>query len=303
MNLQEIRYFAALADHRHFGRAADACHVSQPTLSGQIRKLEQELGVTLFERSNKRVALTPVGENALRHAKDALDAVELMHAVAETSRDQLAGPLKLGVIPTIAPYLIPSVLRELRRVCPSMRIDLWEDQTNNLLELLSKRQLDAALVATELAEGQFTSLVLFTEPFLAALPRSHPLAKKRKVDEKELARDVLVLSEGHCLADQTLFACGRHGRPRQSLQAASLNTLLQLVAEEYGTTFVPKLAAGKLPSSNIVLRPLTGSSSRTIRLVSRATFTRPRALKLLEKVIRQCAKLGLTERKGSQRTD
>lgn len=290
MNLQDLRYFVALAEHQHFGHAASACHVSQPTLSGQIKKLEQDLGVVLFERSNKNVTLTPNGENALRHAKDALEAVELFRSVAATSRDQLAGSLKLGVIPTLAPYLMPLVLREMRSAYPKMRLDLWEDQTKILLELVVKRELDAALIATDVVEGQLTSLSLFVEPFLAALPQSHRLAKKKTIDEKDLAGDVLVLSEGHCLADQTLAACGRRALAKQPLQAASLNTLIQLVAEGYGTTLVPRLAASSVKESRIILRPLAGRSSRTIKLVSRPTFTRPQALKALEKVIRKCSK-------------
>ncbi|HKW16580.1 MAG TPA: LysR substrate-binding domain-containing protein [Terriglobales bacterium] len=287
VNLRDLDYFLALAEQRHFGHAASSCHVSQPTLSAQVRKLEQELGVALFERSNKHVALTPIGESALRHAKDALEAVEQLRTVAAKSKDQLAGPLKLGVIPTLAPYLMPFVLRELRTSAPNMRIDLWEDQTKSLLELVIKRELDAALIATEVAEGQLTSLSLFMEPFLAALPRTHRLAKRRTIDEKDLAKDVLVLSEGHCLGDQTLMACGRQALEKQPLQAASLGTLIQLVAEGYGTTLVPQLAASSVTDSRIVLRRLARGSSRTIRLVSRSTFTRPQALKALEKVIRK----------------
>jgi LysR family hydrogen peroxide-inducible transcriptional activator len=291
MNLQDLRYFIALAEQQHFGRAASICHVSQPTLSGQIKKIEQELGVVLFERSNKQVTLTPNGESALRHAKDALDAVELLRRVAATSKDQLAGPMKLGVIPTIAPYLMPLVLREMRSEFPKMRLDLWEDQTKALLDLLTRRELDAALIATDVEEGQLTSLSLFVEPFLAALPRSHRLANRRTIREKDLAADVLVLSEGHCLADQTLIACGRQALAKQPLQAASLSTLIQLVAEGYGTTLVPQLAASSVKDPRIVLRPLAGRSSRIIRLVSRPTFTRPNALKALEKVIRNCRKV------------
>jgi|SRR5579884_2402714 len=291
MNFQDLRYFIALAEQQHFGRAASICHVSQPTLSGQIKKIEQELGVVLFERSNKQVTLTPNGESALRHAKDALDAVELLRRVAATSKDQLAGPMKLGVIPTIAPYLMPLVLREMRSEFPKMRLDLWEDQTKALLDLLTRRELDAALIATDVEEGQLTSLSLFVEPFLAALPRSHRLANRRTIREKDLAEDVLVLSEGHCLADQTLIACGRQALAKQPLQAASLSTLIQLVAEGYGTTLVPQLAASSVKDSRIVLLPLAGRSSRVIRLVSRPTFTRPKALKALEKVIRNCRKI------------
>lgn len=291
MNLQDLRYFLALAEHQHFGRAASACHVSQPTLSGQIKKVEKELGLVLFERSNRNVTLTPNGETALRHAKDALEAVELLRGVGATSKDQLAGPLKLGVIPTLAPYLMPFVIRELRSAFPKMRLDLWEDQTKILLELVIKRELDAALIATEVVEGQLTSLSLFVEPFLAALPESHRLAKKRTINEKDLAADVLVLAEGHCLADQTLMACGRRSLAKQPLQAASLGTLIQLVAEGCGTTLVPQLAASSVKDSRIALRRLAGRSSRTIRLVSRPTFPRPQALKALEKVIRKCRKL------------
>lgn len=299
MNLQDLRYFLALAEHQHFGRAASACHVSQPTLSGQIKKVEQELGLVLFERSNRNVTLTPNGEAALRHAKEALEAVELLRRVGATSKDQLAGPLKLGVIPTLAPYLMPFVIRELRSAFPKMRLDLWEDQTKILLELVIKRELDAALIATEIVEGQLTSLSLFIEPFLAALPESHRLAKKRTINEKDLAADVLVLAEGHCLADQTLIACGRRGLAKQPLQAASLGTLIQLVAEGCGTTLVPQLAASSVKDSRIVLRRLAGRSSRTIRLVSRPTFPRPQALKALENVIRKCRKLTQSYRPGA----
>jgi LysR family hydrogen peroxide-inducible transcriptional activator len=292
MNVQDLRYFVALAEHRHFGHAAEACHVSQPTLSGQIKKVEEELGIVLFERSNKQVALTPNGERVLLHARHALDAIEQLRSVAATSRDQLAGPLKLGVIPTIAPYLMPPVLREMRTAYPQMRLDLWEDQTKTLLDLVIKRELDAALLATEVAGGQLTSLSLFVEPFLAALPRSHRLAKRTTIREKDLAADVLVLSEGHCLADQTLIACGRRAMAKQPLQAASLGTLIQLVAEGYGTTLVPQLAVASVKDPRIVLRRLAGRSSRTIRLVSRPTFTRPQALKAIEKVIRKCCGVG-----------
>jgi LysR family transcriptional regulator, hydrogen peroxide-inducible genes activator len=291
VNLQELRYFVAVAEHQHFGNAAMACHVSQPTLSAQIRKLEQELGATLFERSNKHVALTRLGESALRHAREALEAVELIGSLAEAAKDQLAGPLKLGVIPTLAPYLMPAVLQEVRAACPKMKIELWEDQTRPLLGLLTRRQLDAALIATEVPEGQLTSLSLFVEPFLAALPPAHRLASARLVNEKDLWEDVLVLAEGHCLADQTLLACGRRGLAKQSLHAASLTTLIQLVAQGYGTTLVPKLAAETITDPAIVFRPLAGGSSRTIRLVSRATFTRPEALKLLEKIVQKCSRL------------
>ncbi len=287
MNIQELRYFVAVADHRHFGRAAEECHVTQPTLSGQLRKLEQHLGVALFERTNKRVALTPAGERMLEHARRALEEVRLLEAAAGAARDQLAGPLKLGVIPTLAPYLMPLVLKPLREACPRMTVELWEDLTHSLLERLRTQRLDAALLATEVTGRDLTAVDLFVEPFLAALPSEHPLAGARKIEESDLASDLLVLADGHCLALQTLRACGRRGSHHGSLQAASLDTLINLVAAGYGTTLIPGLAAGAVRGRDVILRPLAGAASRTIRLVSRPGFPRPKALHALEKVIRK----------------
>ena len=287
VNLQELRYFVELADHRHFGRAAQACHVSQPTLSGQLRKLERQLGVALFERTNKRVALSAAGEKVLEHARKALREVVLLEEVAAASRDQLAGPLKLGVIPTLAPYLVPLILEPLRAAHPRMNIVLWEDFTHVLLDLLRGQQLDAAIIATEPPEGELTAMTLFVEPFLAALPPVHRLAAARKVHESDLEADILVLADGHCLAMQTLSACGRKGAERSPFQAASLDTLLNLVAAGYGTTLIPSLAAESVRGRNVVLRPLAGGASRTVRLASRSSFPRPQALKAVEQVVRK----------------
>ncbi|MCW5981502.1 MAG: LysR family transcriptional regulator [Bryobacteraceae bacterium] len=286
MNLQELRYFVAVAETRHFGRAARACHVTQPTLSGQIRKLEEDLGVALFERTNKRVALTPAGEQALEHAKRALEEANLVRAVAQASRDPLAGPLRLGAIPTLAPYLMPLVLGPLRKSYPKLGIELWEDLTHTLLDLLRAHRLDAALIATATADPELTSVPLLVEPFLAALPHRHRLVSRRAIDERELADDLLVLADGHCLAVQTLSACGRKSPARSAFQAASLDTLLNLVAAGYGATLIPGLAAERLTGRNIVLRPLAGGAARTVRLASRRTFPRPEALRAIEKVVR-----------------
>jgi LysR family hydrogen peroxide-inducible transcriptional activator len=287
MNLQELAYFVAVAEHRHFGRAARACHISQSTLSGQLRKMEQHLGVTLFERNNRRVSITPLGEKILIHARQALEQVGLAEAVAKTSRDQLAGPLRLGVIPTLAPYLMPRILGPLREAYPQLTIELWEDVTAVLLDRLRSRQLDAALIATEIPEADLTSVDLFEESFLAALPPAHRLASRRKISEADLAEDLLVLADGHCLAGQARLACrGQNdGSPRQTLQAASLETLANLVALGYGTTLVPRLAAASMAQRGVVLLPLAGKGSRTIRLASRPTFPRPKALQALARVI------------------
>jgi LysR family hydrogen peroxide-inducible transcriptional activator len=265
--------------------------VSQPTLSGQIRKLEEHLGVTLLERTNKRVALTPICEKIIDHARKALEEASLVEAVAKASRDQLADPLKLGVIPTLAPDLMPLVLGPIREAYPEMRIELWEDLTLPLLDLLRSHRLDAALIATEVVERDLTSIPLFVEPFVAALPRTHRLASAAIVDEADLAVDLLVLADGHCLATQTLSACGREVAHRTSFQAgsfqaASLDTPVNLVAAGYGTTLIPNLAAERLGARGVVLRPLSGQASRTIRLASRRSFPRPQALRAVEKVIR-----------------
>jgi LysR family hydrogen peroxide-inducible transcriptional activator len=295
MNLQDLRYLVAVAQQRHFGRAAETCGVSQPTLSSQIRKLEEELGVTLLERTNKRVEITPVGSRILAHAQRALHEAALMEAVARAARDPLVGPLKLGVIPTLAPYLMPLILKPLREKYPGLTIELWEDQTRALIDALRNHRLDAVLLATAGEAPEITEIALFDEPLLAALPPNHRLAARREVTEESLKDELLVLAEGHCLANQALAACGtRHG-PRAglphthlqgSMQAATLETLVNLVAAGYGTTLIPALAAETLGRRGILLRPLAGRSSRTIRLASRPGFPRPQALRALEKVIR-----------------
>ena len=294
MNLQDLRYLVALAEHRHFGRAAEACHISQPTLSSQIRKLEEELGVILLERTNKRVDLTPVGSQILTHAQEALAQAAQMESVARAARDPLVGPLKLGVIPTLAPYLMPIILKPLRQAYPGLVIELWEDQTRALIDGLRNHRLDAALLATAPDAPEVTEIALFDEPLLAALPLTHKLAQARVVTEKALARELLVLAEGHCLSNQALAACGaKPGVARtalqSSMQAATLETLVNLVAAGYGATLVPGLATEALRHHEIVLLPLAGNSSRTIRLASRPGFPRPQALRALEKVI--CAEV------------
>jgi len=290
MNLQELRYLVAVAEHRHFGRAAESCNVSQPTLSSQIKKLEDELGVTLLERTNKRVDLTPVGGQILAHARRALAEAGEMEAVAQAARDPLVGPLKLGVIPTLAPYLMPLIFKPLRQAYPGLTLELWEDQTRSLIDGLRNHRLDAALLATEADAPEITELRLFDEPLLAALPRNHRLAKAASVDEEALADELLVLADGHCLASQALEACGARALRAgfgAAMQASTLETLVNLVAAGYGTTLLPALACGSFSKREVVLKPLEGASSRTIRLASRPGFPRPQALRALEKVIRK----------------
>lgn len=296
MNLQELRYLAAVAEHRHFGRAAEACNVTQPTLSCQIRKLESELGVTLLERTNKRVEMTPVGRQILLHAQRALDEAAQMEAVARAARDPLVGPLKLGVIPTLAPYLMPLILKPLRKAYPGLTIQLWEDQTHSLIDSLRNHRLDAALLATADDAPEITEIALFDEPLLAALPLDHPLAASSAIAEEDLADQLLVLAEGHCLANQALAACSTKGTTARSglqagMQAATLETLVNLVAAGYGTTLIPALAAASLEQRDVAVRPLQGKPFRTIRLASRPGFPRPQALRALEKMI--CSSIDL----------
>ena len=297
MNLQELRYFAAVVEFRHFGRAAEACNVSQPTLSGQIRKLEDELGVALLERSNKRVDVTPVGRQILEHARRALAEAGLIESVARAARDPLVGALRLGVIPTLAPYLLPLILEPLRKAYPGLTIELWEDQTRLLVEGLRSHRLDAALVASPAGAPEFAETVLFAEPLIAVLPAGHALAQHKMVDEPALAADLLVMADGHCLANHSLSACGAKTGLQSAMQAATLETLVNLVAAGYGTTLIPALAApwfehkgtANRESANwgVELRPLKQQSARVIRLASRPGFPRPQALRAIEKVVRK----------------
>ncbi len=285
MNLRDLRYLLAVAQHEHFGRAAEACGVSQPTLSVQIRKLETALGLVLFERTSKAVVPTEACLQLLPHARAAVAEGEAVAAVAAGLRDPLAGRLRVGIIPTLAPYLLPLIVAPLREALAMLEIEPWEDQTNALLRRLRSHELDAAVLATDEAGGDLVGQALFAEPFLAALPPDHRLAGQAVVAEAELARDILVLAEGHCLRDQTLEACGQGGALNAAMRATSLPTLLNMVAAGYGTTIIPALAAGSARDAGIVLRPLAGRPGRTIRLVRRARFPRGAAVAAVGEVI------------------
>ncbi|RAI57977.1 LysR substrate-binding domain-containing protein [Roseicella frigidaeris] len=285
MNLRDLRYLLAVAEHAHFGRAAEACGISQPTLSVQVRKLEELFGVALFERTSKRVVPTAACERLLGHVRAAVAETDAMLTLARNLRDPLAGRFRLGIIPTLAPYLLPLVFAPLREALPALEIEPWEDQTTALLDRLRAHELDAALLATEVDGPDLVSQPLFAEPFLAALPPEHPLAQREVVAEADLARDILILAEGHCLRDQALAACGRGGALGSTLRAASLSTLLNMVAAGYGTTLIPALAAGAAQDAGIVLRPLAARVGRTVRIACRASFPRRAALDAVGEVI------------------
>jgi len=285
MNLRDLRYLVAVAEHEHFGRAARSCGISQPTLSVQVRKLEELLGVALFERTSKAVAPTAACARLIGHARAAVAEAEAMLAVARDMRDPLAGQFRLGIIPTLAPYLLPLVFAPLRAALPALEVEPWEDQTSALLERLRAHELDAALLATEVDGPDLASLELFAEPFLAALPPDHPLAGRAEVAEADLARDILVLADGHCLRDQTLAACGHNGALGGALRASSLSTLLNMVAAGYGTTLIPGLAAGAAQDAGIVLRKLATPAGRTVRIAWRAHYPRRAAVQAVGEVI------------------
>ena len=285
MNLRDLRYLLAVVEHAHFGRAARACGISQPTLSVQLRKLECLLGVALFERGGKTVAPTQACTRLIGHARSAVAEAEAILAVARDLRDPLAGRFRLGIIPTLAPYLLPLIFAPLRDALPLLELEPWEDQTVPLLERLRAHELDAVLIATEPDGPDLTSRALFAEPFLAGLPPDHALARRPVVAEADLAPDILVLAEGHCLRDQTLAACGQTSPLGGALRASSLPTLLNMVAAGYGTTLIPGLASGAAQDAGIVLRPLSTQAARTIRIAWRDHFPRLAAVQAAGDVI------------------
>jgi LysR family hydrogen peroxide-inducible transcriptional activator len=290
MNLRDFRYLVAIAEHGHFGRAAAACHVSQPTLSGQVRRLEDYLGVTIFERQTRGVVATDVGERILHHARQILGHADAIEAEARAAHDPLAGPVRLGVIPTLGPYLMPLVFGALGARYPKLVIELWEDVTHQLVDLLRDSRVDAVLIATEVPGADLASDPLFDEPFLAVLPEKHRLALAARVHVEDLAPDMLVLADGHCLRQQVLAACSRRDAQSSALRAASLETLINMVAAGYGTTLMPLLAAQAMTLRGVAVRPLAVSASRTVRVVSRKGFRRGPALEALAEVIREAAR-------------
>ena len=244
MNLRDLKYLVALADHRHFGRAAAACFVSQPTLSTQIRKLEEELGVTLVERAPRKIMLTPTGLQVVERARRIVDDVEHMKAMAFRHQDPEAGVVRLGVFPTLGPYLLPHVVPSIRRRFPHLELLLIEEKSDQLLARLRDGRLDAAILALPVHDEQMHTELLFEEPFVFAVPDTHPLASRRTVTLDALAdQRLLLLEDGHCLRDQALDVCHLAGASETSgFQGTSLETLRQMVAANVGVTLLPMLA-------------------------------------------------------------
>ncbi|MCI1709072.1 MAG: DNA-binding transcriptional regulator OxyR [Chiayiivirga sp.] len=274
MNLRDLRYFIALADQRHFGRAAEACFVSQPTLSTQIRKLEDELGVALVERAPRRVMLTPVGRDIAERARRVVAEVEQMKESARRSRDPQAGTVRLGLFPTLGPYLLPHVIPRLRTEFPRLELLLVEEKTEVILRQLREGRLDAGVLALPLHDEQLHVEFLFEEPFLLAVPETHPFAQRPAVTMKDLAHEsLLLLEDGHCLRDQALDVCALAGAGEKTgFRATSLETLRQMVAANVGITLLPALAVqAPVPRSDAIrLLPFRGTPpSRRIAMVWR----------------------------------
>jgi LysR family hydrogen peroxide-inducible transcriptional activator len=308
VNLRDLRYVVALAQHRHFGRAAQACHVSQPTLSGQLAKLEAELGVTIFERAGKSVRLTTVGERILEQARATVAAADDVIAVARASRDPLVGPVRLGIIPTLAPYLAPYLLPRAAAELPAAPLMLVEDFTARLMSQLHASELDAALIATAPEHEALEEHVLFDEPFQLAMAVTHPLAMRSRVSMSDIEENrLLLLTDGHCLRDQALDLCDRDSDVASAdLRATSLETLLHLAAADYGVTLVPMLAwqARGLRDNRLVGRPISGRAVRRVRLVWRRNAPRQSVLRRLADITRSSVpsgvrKIGQRRKKGS----
>ncbi|MEY2853789.1 MAG: hypothetical protein RL030_921, partial [Pseudomonadota bacterium] len=238
-------YLVALADTRHFGQAAARCFVSQPTLSAQLKKLEEYLGVQLIERHPRRVALTEVGAQVVARARRMLEASEEIVALAQLQRDPLAGRLRLALLPTIGPYLLPQVALRIRRKLPRLDLLLYEYQTGPMLERLQAGDIDVGILALPVPSDGMQQRELYEEPFVVAAPESHELSKRKTIKTSDLdGQTVLLLEDGHCLRDQALAVCARtDARERQDFRATSLETLRQMVASGAGITLLPQLAS------------------------------------------------------------
>lgn len=287
--LRQLRYLVALAEHRHFGRAADACFATQSTLSAGLQELESLLGVSLVERTKRKVLMTPLGDEVAARGRELLRGAEDIADLARAHGKPLAGSLRLGVIPTIAPFLLPRALPGLRHLYPELKLALREDLTARLLDRLVNGDLDAAVLALPYEAAEVEMEALFTDPFVLACPPGHPLAALDVVGGGDLAgADLLLLEEGHCLRDHALAACSLPAPRRgEGILGTSLGTLVQMVASGMGVTLLPRLAveAGILIGTDLVTRPLSGGGSRLLGLAWRKSSARKDEFRLLGKAL------------------
>jgi LysR family hydrogen peroxide-inducible transcriptional activator len=297
MTLTELRYIVAVARERHFGRAAEACFVSQPTLSVAVKKLEDELGVPLFERGPGEVSVTPAGQRIVEQAQRVLEEASRIKEIAAAGRDPLAGPLRLGAIYTIGPYILPKLIPILRRSAPTMQLFIQENFTHRLGEMLKNGEVDAMLIALPYQEPGVSSAALYDEPFFVAVPKGHPWEGRKRVTTEELTNEsLLLLGEGHCFRDQVLEICHtvrareRSGVSR-TVEGGSLETIRQMVAGGVGITVLPGTSLGAGNTSGDLIRILPFARPAPVRRVGlawRKSFPRPEAIDALRKAIFAC---------------
>lgn len=302
MTLTELRYIVAVARERHFGRAAEACFVSQPTLSVAVKKLEEELDVKLFERGSNEVSVTPLGDEIIRQAQSVLEQAQSIKEIAKRGKDPLAGPLRLGVIYTIGPYLLPDLVRNAIAHVPQMPLMLQENFTARLLDMLRSGELDCAILAEPFPDTNLALAPLYDEPFLVAVPRSHPLASHERINAEELKQEtMLLLGTGHCFRDHVLEVCPEFARfssnaegIRKSFEGSSLETIKHMVAAGMGVTVVPQLSVPPEPHPHIVYIPFEDPvPTRRVVLAWRRSFTRYEAIAALRNAVYACPLQGV----------
>ena len=301
ITLTELRYLVALDKERHFGRAAKRAFVSQPTLSVAVKKLEGELGVTVFERNRGEARVTPIGRRIIEQAYRVLGEVSTLESVAEQGRDELAGPLRLGVIYTVGPYLLPHLIPALREATPDMPLIIEENFTGTLTQQLRNNELDAVIVAMPYDVSGLSTWSLYDESFVVVMPQHHPWTARDTIDANDLAdEDLLLLGPGHCFRDQVLALCEDcrdRERERQPQAGSSLETIRHMVASGLGVTVLPRSSIPGLSEESRLLetRPFAGESpTRRIAVAWRKSFPRPRAINSLRNAIMQCDPSGVT---------
>lgn len=300
MTLTELRYIVALHQTGHFGKAADRCHVSQPTLSIAIKKLEEELDVSLFERSRNQVRATPLGLKIVQQAQAVLEQANQIRELADQGRDPLGSRLSVGAIFTVGPYLFPCFVPELQRLAPKMPLYIEESYTAVLREKLRAGDLDAIVIALPFTEPDVVTQPLYEEPFVVLMPGDHPLAEHEQVSARQLEKEtVLLLGEGHCFRDQVLSACpglkkglsNADAQLQSVVEGSSLETLKHMVASRLGITILPLSAAQTAPygAGTLAMRPFVAPEPRrTVALAWRASFPRHKAIDVVSQAIRHC---------------
>ncbi len=297
MTLTELKYIVAVSREKHFGRAAEACFVSQPTLSVAIKKLEEELDVKLFERGASEVSVTPLGEQIVRQAQQVIEQAAAIKEIAKRGKDPISGPLRLGIIYTIGPYLLPDLVKQAIDRVPQMPLMLQENFTQRLLEMLRIGELDCAIMAEPFPDTGLAIAPLYDEPFVAAVPSQHPLSKRKSISAEELKSEtMLLLGTGHCFRDHVLEVCPEYARfssdtegIRKSFEGSSLETIKYMVASGMGVTVVPRLSVPKDKQPHIKYVPFSDPvPTRRVVLAWRRTFTRYEAIAALRNAIYAC---------------